>query len=323
MKTRRRLTTILAALLFSMLPVSSLLAQEDPGGPPQPDTVQSVPDAPGSYGDAGQTAQTAPTGPPPSSAQGQNNNVDPPGRVARIQYMAGEVSMQPGGVNDWVAASQNRPLTTSDRVWTDKNSKAELSVGDGFLRMNSETSVTLSNVSDNTVQVELDQGTLELTVLHLEGGEIYEVDTPNAAFTVTKTGVYRFDVYPNEDQTWITVRKGQGEATGKGAAVKISSGQQVRFSSGTSLVHTAEAAPASDGFDDWAKVRDQRLEHSESARYVSPGVIGAQDLDQYGHWQQTPQYGAIWVPNSVPVGWAPVSQWSLGLDCPVGMDLGG
>ena len=124
--------------------------------------------------------------------------------------------MQPGGVNDWVAASLNRPLTTADRVWTDKNSKAELNVGDGFLRMNSETSVTLTNVSDNTVQVELDQGTLEVTVRHLEKGEIYEVDTPNYAFTVMKTGVYRFDVYPNEDESWVTVRSGYGEATGKG-----------------------------------------------------------------------------------------------------------
>ena len=36
-------------------------------------------------------------------------NTDPPGRVARIQYMAGQVSIQPGGVNDWVAADLNRP----------------------------------------------------------------------------------------------------------------------------------------------------------------------------------------------------------------------
>ena len=122
---------------------------------------------------------------------------DPPGRVARVQYMSGEVSMQPGGVNDWVAASTNRPLTTADRVWTDKNSRAELNVGDGFLRMDSETSVTLTNVSDSTVQLELDQGVLEVTVRHLEKGEIYEVDTPNIAFTVMKTGVYRFDVHPN------------------------------------------------------------------------------------------------------------------------------
>ena len=111
---------------------------QDRGGP------GNVPDTTSSY--------------PAQLRTGQRRNTDPPGRVARIQYMNGEVSIQPGGVNDWVAAGMNRPLTTSDRVWTDKNSKAELNVGGGFIRMNSETSLTLTNVSDNTVQVELDQG---------------------------------------------------------------------------------------------------------------------------------------------------------------------
>src|SRR5947209_12545942 len=73
---------------------------------------------------------------------------DPSSRVARLQYVTGDVSIQPGGVNDWVAAVINRPLTTADRVWTDKDSRSELHVGGAFLRMNSETSVTLTNVSD-------------------------------------------------------------------------------------------------------------------------------------------------------------------------------
>ncbi len=230
---------------------------------------------------------------------------DPPGRVARIQYMSGQVSTQPGGVNDWIAAQQNRPLTSSDRVWTDKDSKAELNVGDGFLRMNSETSVTLANVTDQNVQIELDQGTLEVTVKHLEKGEVYEIDTPNYAFTVMKSGTYRFDVYPNEDQSWVTVRSGYGEATGKGAAVRVNSGQQVRFNGSNSLAHTAMEAPPRDGFDDWVQVRDKRLDDSLSARYVSPGVIGYQDLDGYGRWVPTPNYGNVWVPNTVPAGWAP------------------
>src|ERR1039457_2711383 len=245
-----------------------------------------------------------------NSAPGQDNASaqqvqDPPGRVARVQYMSGEVSMQPGGINDWVAASQNRPLTKADRVWTDKSSRAELNVGDGFIRMNSETSVTLTNVGDNTIQVELDQGVLEVTVRHLERGEIYEIDTPNLAFTLMKSGVYRFDVDPNGDQTLITVRSGYGEDTGKGSAVRVNSGQQVRFNGSNSLTHTAQGAPARDGFDDWAQVRDKRLENSVSARYVSPGVIGYQDLDANGVWQNSPQYGSVWVPTSVQAGWAP------------------
>ena len=125
------------------------------------------------------------------------------------------------------------------------------------------------------------------------------------AFTVMKTGVYRFDVYPSEDQTWVTVRSGYGEATGKGPAVRVNSGLQVRFSGGNSLQNAAYSAPARDGFEDWAQVRDKRLADSLSARYVSPGVIGYQDLDAYGVWQTSPAYGAVWVPTSVPPGWAP------------------
>ena len=78
----------------------------------------------------------------PSASPSAQVNTDPPGRVARIDYMSGEVSIQPGGINDWIAAELNRPLTTSDRVWIDKNSKAELNVGGGYLRLNSESSLT-------------------------------------------------------------------------------------------------------------------------------------------------------------------------------------
>jgi hypothetical protein len=232
-------------------------------------------------------------------------NADPPARVARIQFISGEVSMQPGGVNDWVAAGLNHPLTTADRVWADKDSRVELNVGTGLIRLSSESSLTLTNVSDNTVQMQLDQGTLELTVRHLEPGEIFEVDTPNLAFTVMKSGVYRIDVPPNDNQTWVTVRKGSGEATGRGPAVKISSGSQVRFTGQGSLQNVAYSAPEPDGFDDWVQVRDKRLEGSESARYVAPGVIGAEDLDANGTWRVVPTYGAIWVPTTVQVGWAP------------------
>src|ERR1022692_2205558 len=300
----RRLGWILAVLFLVASSMGTILAQDQENAQlPVNESVQNnAPDnnAPGPYDN---------NGPYDNSAPGQDNapaqQQDPPGRVARVQYMSGEVSMQPGGGNDWVAAGMNRPLTTADRVWTDKSSRAELNVGDGFIRMNSETSVTLTNVGDDTIQVELDQGVLEVTVRHLERGEIYEIDPANLAFTAMKSGVYRFDVDPTGDQTLVTVRSGYGEATGKGSAVRVNSGQQVRFSGSNSLTHTAQGAPARDGFDDWAQVRDKQLENSVSARYVSPGVIGYQDLDSYGVWQNSPEYGSVWVPTSVQAGWAP------------------
>jgi hypothetical protein len=164
--------------------------------------------------------------------------------------------------------------------------------------------MTLTNVSDQTVQVELDQGTLNVRVRHLYDGEIYEVDTPNVAFTITKSGEYRFDVDPNGDATVVTVWKGKGEATGDERAVTIRRGEQVKFTNGNSLEHQMLEQPDRDGFDDWCRVRDERLENSQSARYVSQDVIGAQDLDNYGTWRVGPTYGAVWYPTVAP-GWAP------------------
>ena len=230
---------------------------------------------------------------------------DPPGRAVDIRYISGQVSVQPGGVDDWVAAVVNRPLTTADRVWTDTGARAELHLGTASLRLNAETSLTLTNVDDQTVQVELDQGTLGLRVRHMYDGEIYEVDTPNLAFTLTQTGEYRFDVDSNGDATLVTVWQGDGQATGDGNAVDVQTGQQARFTNGTSLQNEISSAPGFDGFDDWCRVRDDREDRSVSARYVSPNVIGYEELDDYGSWRDVPEYGAVWVPAHVEPDWAP------------------
>ena len=229
---------------------------------------------------------------------------DPPQRVARLQYMSGSVSVQPKGQDEWVEGTLNRPLTNADNIWADKDSRAELNVGDGVLRINSETSLTLTNVGDNNIQVELHQGTLNLRVRHLYDGEIYEIDTPNMAFTIQKSGEYRFDVDPNSDTSFVTVWKGEGDATGSGPAVRVKSNERARFYNGTSLAHYLSDAPKPDGFDDWARVRDRRLDESQSARYVAPGTIGSEDLDDHGVWSEVPPYGRVWVPAVAP-GWAP------------------
>ncbi|HWC19680.1 MAG TPA: FecR domain-containing protein, partial [Terriglobales bacterium] len=173
---------------------------------------------------------------------------DPPSRVARLKYISGDVSMQPGGVDDWAAATINRPMTTADRLWADRDSRAELHLGSAAIRIDSESSLTLSNLTDNTVQLELDEGTLNLQVARMFNGEIYEVDTPNAAFTVLKPGNYRFDVDSSGDSSVVTVWKGKVVATGNGQAVQVDSNHQARFMGGMSLVHAMYHAPRFDGF---------------------------------------------------------------------------
>ena len=74
--------------------------------------------------------------------------------------MTGSVSIQPQGTGDWVQGTLNRPLTIGDNVWADKDSRAELSLGTGVMRISSETSLTLTNVTNDAVQVQLHQGTI-------------------------------------------------------------------------------------------------------------------------------------------------------------------
>ena len=211
----------------------------------------------------------------------------PPERAAILQYMSGEVSVAPSATNQWTAARLNQPLTPSEYVWTATNARAEINVGDGFIRMNSEASLTVVGLTLSNVQVSVNQGEVSLTVFRLPPGEIYEIDTPNATLTVTKTGVYRVEVKPAEEKTLVTTRKGSIVATGGGPAVTIGSGQQVTFLGGNSLQHTAEKAPPADGFEDWASVRDKRLGASRPPFGV---VVG------YGPYP----YGAIAVPGPPP-----------------------
>ncbi len=254
----------------------------------------------------------APAQDQPAQVQDQSSTqADPPGRVARVDYMTGQVSVQPHGTDDWVQAESNRPLTIADNVWADKDSRAELDFGTGFMRIDSETSLTLTNVNNDVVQVSLHQGALNVHVGKLYNGESWEVDTPNLAFTFSKPGDYRFNVDPNADTTMVTVWKGEGEATGQGPAVQVRAGEQVQFNNGTSLTHEAQNAPQPDGFDQWCETRDRRLDQSVSARHVAPGTVGADDLDEYGTWKETPDYGPVWVPTAVAPGWAPYTygQW--------------
>jgi hypothetical protein len=224
---------------------------------------------------------------------------DPSGRVARLQYVAGEISVQPHGAGEWVQGSVIRPLTNADNIWADKNSRAELNFGSARLRIDSETSLTLTNVNDMSVQVELHQGVLNVHVRRLGSGETYEIDTPNLAFLVTKAGDYRIDVLDDEDSTIVIVRQGEGQATGNERAVSVHAGEQTEFGS-TSLEHQIRKAPQQDGFDEWCRVREQRLDHAFSARYVSNTLIGSGDLDEYRAWRETLDYGPVRAPAASP-----------------------
>jgi hypothetical protein len=230
---------------------------------------------------------------------------DPPTRAARLAFMAGTVSFQPAGTGDWVAPDINRPLTTGDQLWCDSDGRAELQLDGSALRVSAGTDLSFINLADDVTQVQLSSGTLILRVRRLNDQETYEIDTPNLAFSVLRPGLYRLSVDPSGNSTAVIIRSGQGEVTGGGMAWPVYAGQNDVFSGTDQLAESTQPESAEDEFDTWSSDRDSRWDRSRSAGYVPPDVVGYGDLDDYGAWSATPEYGTVWFPRGMIAGWAP------------------
>lgn len=232
---------------------------------------------------------------------------DPPSRVARISYLDGNVSFQPTGTEDWAAAAKNRPVTVGDKLWADQDSRAELQAGQASLHIGSMTALSFLNLDENILQARIAEGAVNFRVRELREGDLYEVDTPNAAFTVKEAGAFRIDVNENGDGTRVTVFRGEGEISAGDKTYEVHAGQQAELNGVDNPAYNVGQAPAPDDLDRWAADRDLREENSQSARYVSRDVPGYSDLDDNGTWNEEPDYGPVWYPNQVDVGWAPYS----------------
>jgi hypothetical protein len=230
---------------------------------------------------------------------------DPPDRVARLSYESGTVTFEPAGTQDWVQASLNRPLITGDALWVDSGSRAELNVGRAALRADAQTSVSVTNLDDQMAQFQLAQGTVVLRVRSVPPSGQYEIDTPNLALTVTQPGLYRVTVTADGQNTYVLVREGAATASGENQSYAIGAGQSYNFSGTDLSQYTYYDPPAPDGFDQFCAERDARWSRAASARYVSPDMIGYEDLDANGTWQTADGYGSVWVPNHVAADWAP------------------
>ncbi|MGO9517032.1 MAG: DUF6600 domain-containing protein [Candidatus Korobacteraceae bacterium] len=280
--TAKSMIALLLCLAASMFLLSPAVKAQDPQN-----------DATVSSGDVGPSADDA---------------HDPPSRVARISFIDGSVSLQPGGTGDWGTAAKNRPMTVGDKLWVDQNSRAELQAGQAALHLGSMTAISFLNLDQNITQVRLAEGKLNFRVREILQGDNYEVDTPNLAFTVREAGDFRIDVNENGDYTSVTAIRGQGEIAAGGQTYPVHAGERADITgTDNNLKFSTAAAAAPDDLDRWAQDRDLKEDNSASSKYVSRDTVGYSDLDENGTWSEQPDYGPVWTPNAVGPDWAPYS----------------
>lgn len=230
-------------------------------------------------------------------------HADPPARAGRLNYINGTVSLAPAQAPDaWGVAVPNRPLTAGDRLWSDPDGYAEFHVGSTAVRLAPRTNVDVLTLDDDTLQLRLAQGDVNVRVRDVADDTI-EIDTPNGAVLLEEPGSYRISTGADGDMTNVIVHSGRAHVLAQHGSFSVRAGQHVTLR-GPEGVPSEFIAASRDAFDRWSAELDRREDEIASTRYVSPRMTGYEDLDAYGTWRTMPEYGAIWVP-SVPAGWAP------------------
>lgn len=232
---------------------------------------------------------------------------DPPARVGRLSDIEGAVSFHAAGQTDWSPATLNYPVTSGASFWTQPNSRDEIQIGAAEVRMDQATAVTFVRLDDAATQLQVDQGVVNIHVRALPPGGI-SVVTAQGQVDLLQPGSYDIDTGTPAAGAppaplRVTALEGSAQIDGPRGAVDVQAGENAIFFSNPFSVNLAEANPTP--FDDWALSREHREDAVGATQYVPPDMTGYQDLDANGQWAAAPDYGPVWYPTAIPVGWAP------------------
>jgi hypothetical protein len=230
---------------------------------------------------------------------------DPPGRVARLSFIEGEVSMAPAGTQEWGEAVLNRPLTSEDRMWVDRDARAELQIGTATIHLDASTEFSFIDLDDDAMTMNLTEGRTTIRILRKREGEEIEINTPNSSISLLHPGEYHIEVDEDGETTIVKARSGEAEVAGEAESYTVKANEIGVFRGSDELTGDISRVGPRTAFENWANDRSRRNERSASSRYVGEGVIGYEDLDEHGRWIHEPQYGYVWQPTIVVAGWAP------------------
>ncbi len=234
------------------------------------------------------------------------DNQDPPARVARVADVTGDAWVFDDSAKEWTRLLRNQTLAEGDRLRTDANARVSLSAGSTSLWLDERSDLLFDRLDEGIVQLQLDHGDLAVQVRSNESVGDLRVLTQQGRLLAEQPGLYRVEQLDRGTlaRNWQGRLRFEPEGGGQPSWVEV--GEQVEF-------WMAEGPRAerqrlrSDGFGDWvlAESRAVAAPSTVTQRYVSPEMTGAEDLDRYGSWDQSSDYGAVWFPTAIETGWAP------------------
>jgi len=257
----------------------------------------------------------------PALAQDQPEGPVP----VRLRHFEGVVTVQRASAGETSAAIPNLPLDAGDRVWTEQEGRAELTLRDG-------TTVWLDQRTTLDI-VALDDGRGGSSILRLWGGSVLvwrpalsslselRLDHGETVVLLRQPGQARVDI-DDESRLWLSVYDGQASLGAGGLVQTVAAGERSYTEPGTapaiaSIFSTAEV----DEFAQWQRQRWSA--YGETTKYVAqrdyvPAEVQpyAAELEASGSWFYHDDFGSYaWRPT-VTVGWSPYQQgrwvWGYG-----------
>ena len=240
---------------------------------------------------------------------------DAPNRVARLSTFAGDVQLA-NEREGWRPIPRNYAVTAGDNLWVSEGGRAELDIGPIQLWLSGASNVSLDRLDDQSIVARISQGSMAVRIRAWEQQDALRVVTASAEIALLQPGFYVLNAASHYAPATMSVRSGQAEVLANGRSQLVNRGDSVLLDgSGARFDRNSNyTSNANGGFEAWASARDRRNDRwdARNAGQLSPWMVGARDLDEYGNWDNDYEYGRIWYPTAVAAGWAPYrnGRWS-------------
>ncbi len=155
-------------------------------------------------------------------------------RVARVS--GGASYGRSGDPEGWRAASVDLPVETGDRVYAARGACLDLRTAAFEIHVASGAGLEVIDLTDAARRFYVWGGSAFFLVRELRPSESFAVDTPTAAVTFERAGIYRIDV-DREGNTRIAVDRGSAWVSAAGVAVPLGPGDGLRIDGVQCPVH--------------------------------------------------------------------------------------
>ena len=241
-------------------------------------------------------------------------------RVARVKILIGEASILRKEARDWEKVVTNLPLVEGDEIVLENDSRMEIQLDSwNFIRLDGKARMKMTTLNEDGVAVSLIAGSMSVRIGKMDGdGKFFEMDAPGTTISVQKTGLFDLD---STDSVAGRVRLSVSD-DGEARVYSETSGFTIRSGRSATLFlvgarkgewDLADFSGTRNDFSKWVASRDQliakKLEGAYFDRYYDTDFYGADDLNDYGTWVDTSDYGTVWRPHRtttrVYADWSP------------------